>query len=807
MKKQAFVVFLLSIVMFSGIYAQKMPSFAEKDTYVLYKNNSLIGEISYNLDKNGSYTRTFTLSFAGQKAESKMIISADSKNIWRTCKIITPTDTIDVTNRDSLSIFIKKDKEYKVKTDSSYIVYDNYGLFSEEQMIRKYDIEKGGVQHFSVFIIPSLVVDVTLEYKGDRIIGSQSEAKSYKVFDMNLMGIGVEFWVDNESRILLKRVPSQYAVFVRRGWEDLMSLCSTDTTVSQPKFKVSKKSVMIPMRDGIKLATDLYFPEGAGQPLPVVLIRTPYKKEMNVLDGEFYSRRGYVTAVQDCRGRFSSEGQWEPMVNEIEDGYDTIEWLASQKWCNGKIGMIGGSYNGLVQLQAASAKPPHLTTIIPQVAPPDPFYNIPYEYGIFFIFGGIWWADVLEKEATKDISGKIMAEINNKKYEKILRSLPVIDLDEKVLGKRSSYWRTWIKNNYDNEYWQRADFMERLKDVDIPVFLMSGWFDGDGIGTKLNYLALKRSGNKNIKLIIGPWGHTTQSSSRYRDYDFGRDAAIDLQTRYLKWFDYWLKGIQNDIMKEDLVKLFVMFENKWADGSSYPLDNTEFRSLYFSSVNGANTSLGDGRLYMSPSVSGRNFDQYVYDPADPTPYPEFYFKNEEDEKKKSFDLEQLRKKVQNFHSNVTRQRKDILVFETAPLDTPVTIAGPLSLELYASTTGKDTDWFGALCDVDTTGKIFQVARGGIRARFRKSVKSPELLEPGKIYKYSIDLWHTGITFQKGHKIRVEISSAQFPMFSRNLNTGGNNEEDTEFIKVVQKIYHSEEYPSRLVIPVISFDKK
>ena len=806
MRTLIFRTMLILVLSFSEIYAQKMPDFVEKDTYKLFKNNSLLGEISYKLDKTGNYSRIFTLSYANQKVNFTMNMQVDSERIWETCQIISATDSIYVENRDSLSVFKVKGKEYKVKTDSSYIVYDNYGIFSEEQMIRSYNLNKRGIQHFSVFIVPSVIADVTLEFKGDRIIGSQSQAESYKIFKMNLMGIDIEIWVGRNSRILLKRVPSQYAVFVRDGYEDLINLCVTDTTVSQPEFKVSKKSVMIPMRDNVNLAADLYFPEGVEKPLPIVLIRTPYKKEIYVLDGEFYARRGYIAAIQDCRGRFGSEGEWEPMINERKDGFDTVEWLSAQKWSTGKIGMIGASYCGLVQVQAAAEKPPHLTTIIPQVSPPDPFYNIPYEYGTFFIFGAIWWADVLEKEATKDISGKIMAEINNKKYEKILRSLPVIDLDEKVLGKKSTFWHTWIKNNHDNAFWQKADFLEKLKDVDIPVFLQSGWFDGDGIGTKLIYQALKKGGNKNIKIIIGPWGHTTQSSSRYGRHEFGQKAAIDLQTRFLKWFDYWLKGMKNDILKEDMAKLFVMFSNRWAGGDSYPLENTEFKSLYLSSTNSAQTSQGDGKLKASSPASGKGFDEYVYDPGDPTPYPEFYFKSDEDEKKKTFSLEEVRKKVLDFHRKITQQRHDILVYETAPLDTALTIAGPVAVELYASTTGRDTDWFAALSDVDTAGAVFQIARGGIRARFRKSVKTPELPEPGRIYKYSIDLWHTGITFKKGHKIRIEIASAQFPMFSRNLNTGGNNELDTKFVKATQKIYHTEKYPSRLIIPVIHFNK-
>jgi len=463
---------------------------------------------------------------------------------------------------------------------------------------------------------------------------------------------------------------------------------------------------------------------------------------------------------------------------------------------------------GWVQLWAASENPPHLTTIIPNVAPPDPFYNIPYEYGSFFILGAIWWAEILETEATGDLSGRAMAQINERKYENILKSLPVIDLDEKIMGKKNPYWRKWIQHNTNDDYWQHANFMDKLKNLDIPVFLQSGWFDGDGIGSKLNYMALKQSKNKSIKLILGPWGHTDQSHSRVGDHDFGKEAAPDLQTLYLRWFDYWLKGVDNKIVEEPLVKCFVMFSNKWLEGDTYPLPETQFTKFYLDSTEGANTSKGDGVLVTEMFKKGREYDQYVYDPGDPTPWPEYYYKSEEEikqEKDKTIDLEDYKKRVQVFHNKVSDAREDILVYQTPPLEEPVSVAGPLSAVLYASTSAPDTDWFITLMDVDEEDKIFHLVRGTIRARFRNTMEKAELLQKDKVYQYDIDMWQTGITFQKGHRIRIEISSALFPMFSRNLNTGGHNEMETKFQKAAQKIFHSEEYPSHILLPVINLD--
>ncbi len=800
---------LFLILFFSiqcNLKAQSLTGIIDSTTFRLYKNETQIGTIQYSLDANGQYQRDFIISMAGQEVKYRLKLVPDKNGNWQKAQIITPTDTVKVEKVDSAAVFTVKGKQYKVTLPSRYILYDNYGPVFESFVLKDYDMMKKGIQKFQRFLFPAKMEEVTLEYKGDEIRKVKEVEKTFLRFDMMLVGIKLQIWADAANKIYLMNVPVQYAAFVRKGYEDLLKYRSEDPLLSKPSFEVRRETVQITMRDSVKLATDLYFPAGEKDRLPVILIRTPYKKEMQELDGQFYAKRGYVVAIQDCRGRFGSKGIWEPFVNEPNDGYDTIEWLGTREWSNGKVGMIGGSYVGWVQLWAAATKPPHLTTIIPNVAPPDPFYNIPYEYGVFYILGSFWWAEILESEATGDLSGKTMSKISERKYEKILKTLPVIDLDKKVLGKKNPYWRKWIKNNVNGGYWERANFNEKLKTLNIPVFLQSGWFDGDAIGTKMNYLALKQGKNPYIKMIVGPWGHTAQSSSRVGEYDFGEQAALDLQTRYLKWFDYWLKGIKNDILDEPLVQLFTMFSNKWLKADTYPLPETQYTKFYLSSETGANTSLGDGRLKTVEPLTGKNYDEYIYDPGDPTPYPEYYYKSEEEvkqEKKHTIDIEKQTAQRKTFHNKVTDSRKDILVYQTEPLQNEVTIAGPVSAVLFASSSARDTDWFVSFMDVDEKGEIFQLGRGAIRARFRNSTFASELLEKNKVYQYTIDLWHTGITFQKGHRIRIEVSSALFPIFSRNLNTGGHNEMETKFVKADQRIYHTKEYPSHLLLPVVS----
>ena len=305
-----------------------------------------------------------------------------------------------------------------------------------------------------------------------------------------------------------------------------------------------------------------------------------------------------------------------------------------------------------------------------------------------------------------------------------------------------------------------------MKNIHIPVFHESGWYDGDGIGSKLNYLAMARNPNAIQKLTIGPWGHE-EIAKRWREgTDFGEAALIDLQNEYLRWFDHWLKGIDNGVMKEPLVNLFVMGSNRWARGEKYPLPRTQFEKLYLA---------GGGKLSFAAPDAKDAPDRYSYDPGDPTPYP------------------------------LPSGRKDALVFMTAPFEKPYTIAGPVSAVLYASTSARDTDWFVHLVDVDADGKqtiLWATGSGLVRARYRDSARKPKALEPGKIYKYKIDMWHTGMTIAAGHRLKVEVTSAMFPIYGRNLNTGENNETGTRFVTAEQEIYHDASRASYVLLPRI-----
>jgi pimeloyl-ACP methyl ester carboxylesterase len=501
-----------------------LAGFEDQANFSLVVNEERLGSMQSTWKKDGSFESHAAISLAGQKAEATTRIVPEADGRWRTITLESAVGTITLKREGSSVTRTFKDKTTTLETREGVVIFENNSPALVSQAIRAYDRSKGGTQQLPLLVLTGRAVDVTLEAKetAEHAIGGKD--LTLTKFLYGLPGLDLFVWADSAAKVYLIEIPAQKAAFVREGYEALRKAEAADPSLSAAKYEVAiDRSVGVPMRDGVKLVTDIYRPQGL-EKAPIILVRTPYKKEMAELQARFYARRGYIYAVQDCRGRFGSGGVWEPFVNEAKDGYDTIEWLAKQPFSDGKVGMIGGSYLGWVQWWAASEHPPHLVTMIPNVAPPDPFYNVPYEYGAFFLEGAIWWADILESGATADISGVAMSKIGEKKYSKLLRALPVIDLDKSVLGKENPYWRKWIQHPNNDEYWKPANFLDRLKDVNIPVFHQSGWFDGDGIGTKLNYLKMESYKHPSQRLTIGPWGAHRHGGAHDRRARFRRES-------------------------------------------------------------------------------------------------------------------------------------------------------------------------------------------------------------------------------------------------------------------------------------------
>lgn len=554
--------------------------------------------------------------------------------------------------------------------------------------------------------------------------------------------------------------------------------------------------VGIPMRDGVTLYADVYRPAKEGQ-YPVIVSRTPYSTERApsaYASAVYFSRRGYVYVFQDVRGRHESEGQWEPFRDDIEDGYDTIEWAAVQSWSNGKIGMEGGSYLGHVQWRAAQARPPHLVTIFPRVASTSIYHDwitVNGGWRLAFNFG---WGPVRQESRIMQNTGPhtFQGGPEGISYKQVIWHLPLDEM-QALVGRDAQFYRDWLAHPDYDAYWQSLSVEEHFDKINIPVHTMGGFFDIFAQGTLRGYTGVSQHGatrqaRSGSHMVIGPWEHGV--SRQVGDMDWGEAAVVDTNALALRWFDYWLKGLDNGLDKEPPVKVFVMGRNAWRFENEYPLKRTRYRQLFLHSDGAANGSQGDGRLSWSAPVDGAESDRYRYDPQDPVP-----------------SLGGANCCGVSTVSGVRDQRSiehrsDILVYTTDFLTEDVEVIGPVKLVLHASSSAVDTDFVAKLIDVYPDGRAINVAEGILPARYRNSLSRPEFLVPGEVYEMEIDMIGTANLFRQGHRIRVHVTSSHFPQFARNLNTGKPLGTSREMIVAEQTVYHSAERPSHVVLPVI-----
>jgi len=512
------------------------------------------------------------------------------------------------------------------------------------------------------------------------------------------------------------------------------------------------KEALVPMRDGVRLALDLYFPSGPSNGLPVVLERTPYNKAIFGPLAKFWTERGYVYAIQDVRGRFRSEGRFEPWLREGPDGFDTIEWLARQPWSSGKVGTIGGSYNAMVQWQAAVERPPHLAAMVVKVSSTD---RTPYDQGVLDYQGRMLWLHLIRRQKPEDSSPLTALESFFPAFAKAFGDLPVAGQDLKVFGRVDEIWRRFCSEGPDSDYWKPVRYLSKVDRVTVPVLHQSGWFDDNGLGTKLNYLAMIKAGAKNQRLIIGPWAHT-DTGREQRGRDFGEAAVLDLEQEYANWFAHWLKG--EAAPRGDPVKLFVMGENRWMTAASYPPPGRP-KKYFLGSKFALLPDRGDSR---------RGSDQYVYDPGDPTPSPRL-----------------LGDEMESHYSELLRERKDIVAYRSAPIQESFKILGPMSAVINVSSDVPETDVFVRISEEDPSHGHFLLAEGISRVRFQGT-------KPARV---EVDLWHTAIRIAQGNRLVIDIASASFPVYARNLNTGENSLTGTVYRKAKVAVHWSAEFPS------------
>ena len=547
--------------------------------------------------------------------------------------------------------------------------------------------------------------------------------------------------------------------------------------------------VRVTMRDGVSLVCDVYRPTADGK-FPVLLQRTPYNRK-DPATGMFLASHGYVVILQDTRGRFDSGGEFYPFRHEANDGYDTVEWAAGLPYADGRVGMFGGSYVGATQMLAASAAPPHLVAIFPYVTAAEYYEGWTYQGGAMMQWFAESWTSGLVSDT---VARKTSARNRAKQWAE---QLPVDDyrvLDLPTASEVAPYFRDWVQHETNDEYWRAVKVSDHYGKMNVKALHMAGWHDIFSGGSIRNFIEMQKQApteeaRKGQRLIVGPWAHApTSPEGKIGGVTFGPQAVVDMNATVVKWYDYVMKERPNEFASGPPVKIFVLGDNAWRDEQEFPLARTTYTRYYLHAAKGANSASGDGALTTTPPAAERP-DLFDYDPASPVrtiggrlccgglaPGP--------------------------FDQSPNESRGDVLVYSTPPLPRDLEVTGFVTLELYAATSAADTDFTAMLVDVDEHGDARYLADGIIRARYRNSTAAAEPIEPNRIYKYTIDLWATSNVFKAGHRIRVYVSSSNFPRFSRNLNTGEKTSGGTAMIRAKQTICHDAGHPSAIVLPVI-----
>jgi putative CocE/NonD family hydrolase len=558
-----------------------------------------------------------------------------------------------------------------------------------------------------------------------------------------------------------------------------------------------ERGVTAIMRDGIVLRADIYRPKADGK-FPVLLQRTPYNKTNGISFGLRAAARGFVVIFQDVRGRYSSEGEWYTFKHESDDGYDSIEWAAALPYSNGKVGMFGGSYVGATQMLAAIAHPPHLAGICPVVTASNYHENWTYQGGAFEQWFNESWTSGLAQDT---FNRKVSQETNALPgvWKLPLTSYPLFNFPDANAGMSSTptlapYFIDWLAHPSYDDYWKKISIEEHFADINVPALNIAAWYDIFQGGSLRNYVGIHARGGpaarpgQRLLVVIG--GHAG-GGRKIGDVDFGPAAEeYDEDSVTLNWYEYLFKGIQNNFAKEKPVKIFVMGRNQWREEDDWPLARARSVKYFLHSDGIANSLRGRGVLSTADPHT-EPADHFVYDPANPVPTVGGPL---------CCDGWHLAPGPRDQRAVETRD--DVLVYSTPPLAQDTEVTGPVTLELFAKSSAADTDFTAKLVDVAPDGFAQNLTEGIIRARYRDSQEKPSLMNSGQIYKFSIDLWSTSNVFLKGHILRLEISSSNFPRFDRNLNTGQSAATGQSYVSATNTIYHDGEHPSVLILPVV-----
>jgi putative CocE/NonD family hydrolase len=553
--------------------------------------------------------------------------------------------------------------------------------------------------------------------------------------------------------------------------------------------------LLVPMRDGVQLALDVRLPRGEG-PHPVVLIRTMYDKVEQrdavadpargiPYDGTFVEAllsAGYALAVQDVRGRFDSDGKWHPYIHERRDGFDTVEWIYEQAWCNGNIGMIGRSYVGYTQWMAAVDRPRGLKAIVPISPQTDLYHGYPLINGAFLLaMGELGIKGGRHSFQIRDFMKNVMVGA-----EPYFDTLPISKMYEAAGVTPPPWWNDMMSHPDRDDYWLQGAYHQDVAGVEVAALGVTGWYDLVVDGAIDNFKAVQSDASEPVRsqqeLIVGPWAHWVNVRTDLNGVDYGADSLIDLHGYVISFFDRWLTG-ETGPPSHKPVRVFVMGANEWWEADTWPLPETDFRALYLRG-DGQGGDFGSGGQLSFEAPNAEPADTYAYDPRDPVTSEWSMHAGPVDDRGIAV-------------------RDDVLTYATAPLEEPLDVVGPVSLVLHASSSAPDTDWHVRLVDIHDDGAVRFVCHGVLRARYRDSFEKPTLLEPGEVYPFEIRLTPTAMRFDRGHRIGVEIMSSWFPRFERNMNSGASNNHEASDPQIAnQTVLHEAAFPSHLVLPVI-----
>ncbi|MBV9624485.1 MAG: CocE/NonD family hydrolase [Acidobacteria bacterium] len=580
----------------------------------------------------------------------------------------------------------------------------------------------------------------------------------------------------------------------------LPSLQSQAPPITASADIMIQHGVAMKTRDGVTLYADIYRPESS-QKFPVILMRTPYDKSVGWATAPAYkiAARGYVFIIQDVRGRYTSEGEWYPFRHEQDDGYDAVEWAASLAYSNGKVGMMGASYVGATQMLAAISAPPHLAGIAPNVTASNYHDNWTYQGGALEQwFDQNWTTQLARNTLDRLIDQKTDARVGAPTLP--LANYPLFNFgqlpnDAQLTSSIAPYYLDWLSHPDYDDYWKQWSIEEHFSNITVPMLQVGGWYDIFSAGTLRNYMGVKAHGateaartQQHLLMQIG--GHAG-FGRRIGDVDFGAHALenpyIDVM---LDWYDFLFKGVHNRVATDKPVKLFVMGVNEYRQEDDWPLPHAQAVKYFLHSRSKANSLRGNGSLSTSAPKSEPS-DSYVYDPGNPVPTMGG-----------PLCCAQERMEPGPRDQRSVENRDDVLVYSTEPLAQNLEVTGPVSATLFVKSSAVDTDFTGKLTDVAPDGFAMDVAEGILRMRYRDSREHASLMNPDQIYQITLDLWSTSNVFLRGHTLRLEISSSNFPRFDRNLNTGEDIKVARRFVSATNTILHDAPHPSVLVLPVI-----